>query len=457
MLAARNAPADGATHRPGKAARAAWIGSALEYYDFFTYGTAAALVFGRIFFPGSDPATGTLAALATFGVGYAARPVGAIVLGHFGDRHGRRNVLMTTVIGMGTVTFLIGCLPTYQAIGVAAPVLLVLLRLLQGFFTGGEQAGANSLTLEHAPERRRAYFSSFTLGGTQGGQAIATAVFLPVAALPERTLLSWGWRIPFLLSAVVAIIAVMLRRSLDETPVFVQEVAQDRVARMPIARLLHDHWRGVLRVIFAAVIATPSTIFTVWALSYAVNTVGLRRTPMLWVGVAANAVALLAIPSWAKLSDRIGRKALFIAGSVGSAVMTFAYLWSITTRSYVLIFLVGVAMFGVVYTATSAVWPAFYGEMFPAAVRLSGTALGTQIGFAIAGFVPTVISATVGSGKDAWLGAALITAGLCAVNIIAVLTGRETYDVPTAELGTRPDGRLRSMSPASAAGHPVRP
>lgn len=236
-------------------------------------------------------------------------------------------------------------------------------------------------------------------------------------------------------------IAVVIRRSLDETPVFTREAAQHTVARMPIARLLHYHWRAVLRVVFAAVIATPSTIFTVWALSYAVNTVGLRKTPMLWVSMAANLVALLVIPAWARLSDRVGRKPLFIAGSAGSAVMTALYLWSITTNSYALIFVAGVAMFGVVYTATSAVWPAFYSEMFPATVRLSGTALGTQLGFAVAGFAPTIISATVGAGTHAWRGAAWITAGLCAVSIVAVLTGRETYRVPTAELGLPPGDR----------------
>jgi MFS family permease len=440
---AENAPAT-----PGKAARAAWIGSALEYYDFFIYGTAAALVFGKIFSPDSNPAAGTLAALATFGVGYAARPVGAIVLGHVGDRYGRRRVLLTTVVAMGIATFLIGCLPTYRMIGVAAPLLLVSLRLLQGFFAGGEQASANSLTLEHAPDDRRGFFSSFTLVGTQGGQVLATAVFLPIAALPEHSLQTWGWRVAFWISAVVAIIAVLIRRSLEETPVFVREVAEDEVVRVPVAELFRDHWRSVLRVVFAAVIATPSTIFTVWALSYAVNTVGLERTPMLWVGVLANLLALLAIPLWARLSDRVGRKPVFIGGTIGSAVMTFGYLWSITTENYVLIFLAGVLMFGAVYTATSAVWPAFYGEMFPARVRMSGTAFGTQIGFAISGFVPTIISATVGSGRGAWVGAGLITAALCAVNLVAVLSGRETYRVPTSELGDQSD---RATAPSLGA------
>jgi MFS family permease len=438
---------------PRLAARAAWIGSALEYYDFFIYGTAAALVFGQVFFPGDDPAAGTLASLATFGVGYAARPIGAIALGHLGDRRGRRLVLMTTVIAMGSCTFLIGCLPSYNSIGVAAPVLLVTLRLLQGFFAGGEQASANSATLEHAPERERAYFSSFTLSGTQGGQAIATAIFIPIATLPQHSLETWGWRIPFWISAIVAIVGVLIRRSLEETPVFKSELEADAVVRIPIVELLHHHWRGVLRVALAAVIATPSTIFTVWALSFAVNTKGLDKTPLLWVGVIANLVALGAIPLWARLSDRVGRKPVFIGGAVGSAVMTAVYLYSLTVGNYVFIFAAGILMFGAIYTATSAVWPAFYGEMFPAKVRLSGMALGTQLGFAFAGFVPTIIVTWFGSGPDSWIGAAALTAGLCVVNIVAVVSGRETYRVPTADLGqSRANDKARPRVPTAQRG-----
>ncbi|MEV4086211.1 MFS transporter, partial [Nonomuraea fuscirosea] len=425
--------------KPRKAAVAAWIGSALEYYDFFIYGTAAALVFNRIFFPSSSPATGTLLALATFGVGYLARPVGAFVLGHIGDRFGRKRVLVTTLVMMGASTFLVGCLPTYDEIGVAAPILLVLLRLLQGFSVSGEQAGANAMTLEHAPEDRRGYYTSFTLNGTQAGQIIATAIFLPVAALPEEQLLSWGWRVPFWLSVVVAAAGVIIRRTLEETPEFEREVATDTVAKMPLAVLFREQWRDVLRVVVAAVIASVSTIFTVHALSYAVNTMGLERTPMLWVGVLANIAALISIPLWGRLSDRVGRKPVLIGGSLGSAVLMFGYLWSIYTGDFLLIFAVGIALFGIVYSAVNAVWPSFYGEMFTTRVRLSGMAIGTQIGFAIAGFGPTVATAVAGTGPESWLGVSIITAVLCLVNVAAVATGRETYRVPTARLGLPPE------------------
>ncbi|MEV6030832.1 MFS transporter [Nonomuraea sp. NPDC052116] len=428
--------------KPRKAAIAAWIGSALEYYDFFIYGTAAALVFSKIFFPSSSPATGTLLALATFGVGYLARPVGAFVLGHVGDKFGRKKVLVTTLVMMGASTFLVGCLPTYDQVGVLAPVLLVVLRLLQGFSVSGEQAGANSMTLEHAPDNRRAYYTSFTLNGTQAGQIIATAIFLPIAALPEDQLLSWGWRVPFWLSIGVAAVGLVIRRTLEETPAFEQEVATNNVARMPLAVLFREQRGDVLRVVVAAVIASVSTIFTVHALSYAVNTMHLERGPMLWVGVLANVAAVITIPLWGRLSDRIGRKPVFIGGSLGCAALMFAYLWSISIESYPLIFVVGILMFGVVHSATSGVWPSFYGEMFTTRVRLSGMAIGTQIGFAIAGFAPTVATALAGTGQDSWLGVSVITAVVCLVNVVAVATARETYRVPTEQLGLKEPVRV---------------
>jgi MFS family permease len=422
--------------KPRKAAVAAWIGSALEYYDFFIYGTAAALVFNKVFFPASDPATGTLLAVATFGVGYAARPVGAFILGHIGDRLGRKRVLVLTLLLMGVATFLVGCLPSYNQAGVIAPVLLVTLRLLQGFSAAGEQAAANSMSLEHAPAHRRAYYTSFTLSGTQAGQILATAAFLPVAALPEQDMITWGWRVPFWASALVVVVGYLIRRKLEETPVF--EHAKDSVAKLPVAVLFRDHWAAVLRVIFAALIASVSTIFTVYALSYAVNTVHLARTPMLWVGVLANVVALAAIPLWATLADRIGRKPVFIGGSIGCAILIFAYLAAIQSGNYPMIFIVGIAMFGIVYSATNGIWPSFYGEMFTTQVRLSGMAVGTQIGFAIAGFVPAIATAIGGQGNTNWVGVAVFTAVLCLVNVIAVATGRETYQVPTEQLGEKP-------------------
>ncbi|MEU9589332.1 MFS transporter [Streptomyces sp. NPDC048219] len=424
--------------QPKKAALAAWIGSALEYYDFFIYGSAAALIFPEVFFDESDPATATLLSLATFGVAYAARPVGAFFLGHIGDRLGRKKIMVFTLVLMGVSTFLIGCLPTRAQVGTLAPVLLVLCRVLQGISAAGEQASANSMTLEHAPARRRGFFTSFTLSGTQGGQLLATLVFLPIAALPEDQLLSWGWRVPFWLSVVVAAVGYVIRRKLDETPAFARQAATEGVVKMPLAVLARDHWADVLRVVAGALIASVSTIFTVWALAYATgDAVGMSRTAMLWVGALANVAALAAIPLWATLSDRIGRRPVYLIGAVGSAVTMFLYLWAVSSGSYPLTFLTGIVAFGVVYSAANGVWPAFYGEMFSTRVRLSGVAIGTQIGFAVAGFAVTFAARIAGPDGDDWVAVALFTAALCVPPVIAALSARETHDVPTEDLGER--------------------
>ncbi|MGP4085665.1 MFS transporter [Streptomyces sp. KR55] len=422
--------------QPKKAATAAWIGSALEYYDFFIYGSAAALIFPEIFFDESDPATATLLSLATFGVAYAARPVGALFLGHFGDRVGRKKIMVFTLMLMGISTFLIGCLPTRAQVGTLAPVLLVLCRVLQGISAAGEQASANSMTLEHAPPNRRGFFTSFTLSGTQGGQLLATLVFIPVAALPEEHLMSWGWRVPFWLSVAVAVVGYVIRRKLDETPAFEQQTATEGVVKLPLAVLLREHWADVLRVIAGALVASVSTIFTVWALSYATSdSVGMSRSSMLWVGALANVVALAAIPLWATLSDRIGRRPVYLVGAVGSAITMFLYLWAISTGSYPLTLLLGIVAFGVVYSAANGVWPSFYGEMFSTRVRLSGMAIGTQIGFAVAGFAVTFAAQIAGPDGDDWSSVALFTAALCIPPVIAALSARETHKVPTEHLG----------------------
>ena len=428
---------------PIKAALASGIGSVLEYYDFFIYGTAAALVFGKVFFPDSDPATGTLLSFATYGVGYVARPIGAFFMGHLGDRHGRKRVLLVTVVMMGACTFLVGCLPTYADIGLWAPALLVALRLMQGFSASGEQSGGNSLTLEHAPDERRAFFSSFTLTGTQAGLVIATAVWLPIGAMPEHDLLTWGWRIPFWLSAIVVVVGVLIRRRLDETPAFAEAAREGAIDRTPLRELLRDHRASVLRVMLVALGSTVSTIFAVYALSFAVDGNGLDKTTMLWVAIVTNAVALAAIPAWAALADRIGRKPVLIAGTLSSGALMFAYLAAIDSHSYVLIFVAAIAMSGVAYSAFNGVQPALYGEMFPTKVRLSGMAIGTQIGYAIGGFAPTAAAAIDGGG---WVPVALFVLGFSVIAAIAAATARETYRLPLQRLD---DGAERRFTPPS--------
>jgi MFS family permease len=432
---------------PRKAVIAGWIGSFLEYYDFFIYGTAAALVFGKVFFPTADAATGTLLSFATYGVAYVMRPVGSIFMGHLGDRYGRKRVLVLTITLMGVATFLVGCLPSYNSIGLLAPILLVALRLLQGLAASGEQAGANSLSLEHSPEGGRAFHTSFTLAGTQAGLVVATALWLPLGGLPTNELDSWGWRIPFWLSAIVTVAGLIIRRRLTEAPAFQQVEAEDEQSRVPLAGLLANHWPNVVRVAFGGLASTVSTIVAVYALSFAVKTVGLDDTTMLWVLIAANLVALAAIPLWAKLADRIGRKPVFIFGALGSGALMFAYLAAIAGGSYVLIFVVGIAMSGLVYSAQNGIWPSLYGEMFPTRVRLSGMAIGTQIGFALGGLAPTVADWIAGNGTGGWVPVAAMTFGASVLAAIAIATARETAHVSLAEI----DG-LDPAAPPAAGG-----
>src|SRR6187551_1769724 len=229
-------------HQSKKAAASGWIGSALEYYDFFIYATAASLVFPQIFFPSGNPTVAIVASLATYGVGYVARPIGAFVLGHWGDTHGRKTVLILCMFLMGFSTMAVGVLPTYQQVGILAPVLLVILRLIQGFAVAGEISGASSMILEHAPFGRRGYFASFTLQGVQAGQLLAAAVFLPLAQfMPKDQFNSWGWRIPFLLSIVVIIAGYIIRREVDETPAFAEEGAHGEVPKSPIVQAFTHH------------------------------------------------------------------------------------------------------------------------------------------------------------------------------------------------------------------------
>ena len=317
---------------------------------------------------------------------------------------------------------------------------------MQGFSASGEQSGGNSLTLEHAPDERRAFFSSFTLTGTQAGLVIATAVWLPIGAMPQHDLLTWGWRIPFWLSAIVVLVGVLIRRRLDETPAFAEIAREGGIDRVPLGELLRDHRADVVRVTLVALGSTVSTIFAVYALSFAVDGNGLDKTTMLWVAIVTNVVALAAIPAWAALADRIGRKPVLIAGALSSGALMFAYLAAIDSHSYVLIFVAAIAMSGVAYSAYNGVQPALYGEMFPTKVRLSGMAIGTQIGYAIGGFAPTAAAAIDGSG---WVPVGLYVLAFSAIAAVATATARETHRVPLHQLDER--RAQRSTRPPVAA------
>jgi MFS family permease len=428
---------------PRRAAIASFMGSAVEYYDFFVFGSAAALIFPHVFFPDQD-ASAQVLSFTTFGLAYVARPIGAVILGHFGDRIGRQKVLMFTLVLMGISTFLVGCLPTFAQVGWLAPGLLVVLRVLQGLSAAGEQSGASSLTLEHAPDDRRSFFTSWTLTGSQGGQIIAAFAFIPVVSLPDAAKYSWGWRIPFFFSALVVLVAYFIRRRLHETPSFVAAKEAGEIAKMPLVPLLRNHWRDVLRVICCAFIAAISTVFGNLALAYG-KTVGLDSSLTLWLVVVANAVALFTQPLFGWLADRIGRKPLFIYGSLSSAVLMPFYLLSMGGSNTLVIFVLAIATFSFGYAAANAVWPSFYGEMFSTRVRFSGLALGTQLGFVMAGFAPTLVTALGGVAPGGWKVTAIFSGVIAFIAAGSALTARETKNVATEDLGEKRTGRRESV------------
>ncbi|WP_309131415.1 MFS transporter [Brevibacterium sp.] len=433
---------------PLRAALSSWTGSALEYYDFAVYGTAAALVLNILFFPETTaPGIAILLAMGTVGVAYVVRPLGALIMGPLGDRFGRKFVLMLTLFMMGISTFVVGYLPTYDQIGVWAPLLLVLCRIIQGLSASGEQASAISVSLEHSAERKRAWTTSWTLHGTQFGTLLATAVFIPFTVfLPEDQLFSWGWRVPFWLSALVVLTAWLIRRGLEEPPAF----KEARAEAPPLMTVFRWHKAAVLRVAACAMINTVNMVFTVWSLSFGTSIVGLERSTMLLVSVVANAVALLAIPAAALLADRIGRKPVFITGALLAGGMMFPYLGAVSSGNWTLIFLCGAIMSGGFYSMANAIWPSFYAEMFPTSVRVTGLALGTQIGFAVSGGVaPALASAVAGKSGENWVSVAAFTAGVCVFVALAALAAKETKPLDLDEIdGLHAD---RSKSPSDAA------
>ncbi|WP_417218470.1 MFS transporter [Arthrobacter sp.] len=430
-----NQPETSLAKTPKRAAVASWIGSALEYYDFAVYGTAAALVLNHLFFPAdTNPALAILASMGTVGVAYVVRPLGALIMGPLADKYGRRFVLMLTLFLMGGATFAIGCLPTFHDVGFLAPVLLVICRIIQGLSASGEQASAISVSLEHSSEHRRGVTTSWTLQGTQFGTLLATGVFIPFATLPQEQLLSWGWRVPFWLSAVVIVTAYIIRRKLEEPPAF-REVDETVVQKSPLAATFRHHKAAVLRIAAAAMINTVNMVFTVWSISYATNGVGLDRATMLWVTVVTNFVALFAIPLAGIVADKFGRKPVFVVGTIGPAVLIYPYLAAVTAGNWPLIFVFGILMSGITYSLANAIWPAFYAEMFPTRVRATGLALGTQIGFAVSGGVaPALATFLAGDDMANWVGVGIFVSAMCLLSAVAALTAKETGKLTLEEI-----------------------
>jgi MFS family permease len=427
-------------HQSTKAAASGWIGSTLEYYDFFIYATAASLIFPQLFFPSGNPTVAIVASLATYGVGYIARPIGAFVLGHWGDTHGRKYVLILCMFVMGLSTMGVGLLPTYRQVGVLAPILLVALRLIQGFAVAGEISGSSSMILEHAPFGRRGFFASFSLQGVQAGQILAAAVFLPLAAwMPDKAFNAWGWRIPFLASVIVIIAGYIIRRELDETPAFAAENAQGHVPRAPIVEAFKLSWQDMLRVVCMALMNVIPVVATIFGGAYAVQAaygIQMSKEVYLWIPVLGNILAVAIIPFMGNLSDKIGRRPPIIVGALGSGLLSFGYLYAISINSVPLAIVMSLLMWGAVYQGYNAVFPSYYPELFPTKSRVSAMAIGQNVGTTITALLPALFAAVAPPGSsNIPLTIGAITLGITAISAIAAFSARETYRIHLDDLG----------------------
>src|SRR3984957_12584187 len=446
-----------------KAAASGWIGSALEYYDFFIYATAASLVFPQIFFPSGNPTVAIVASLATYGVGYVARPIGAFVLGRRGDTHGRKHLLLLCMFLMGISTFAVGLLPTYQQVGILAPALLVLLRLIQGFAVAGEISGASSMILEHAPFGRRGYFSSFSLQGVQAGQLLAAAVFLPLAHfMPTEAFNSYGWRIPFLLSALVFVAGYIIRREVEETPAFAEVGKHGEIPKSPIIEAFRLSWKDILRVVCMALMNVIAVVATIFGGAYAVQPaygIGFPKDVYLWIPIVGNILAVFIIPFVGDLSDKIGRRPLIVGGALASGLLSFVYLYAISIHNMWLAIGTSLLMWGVVYQGYNAVFPSFYPELFQTKSRVSAMAIGQNLGTTITAMLPAVFAAVAPPGStNIPLIIGAITFGVTVIAAVAAITARETYRVHLNDLGhegavpveKRDYDRMRAQSLAGA-------
>jgi MFS family permease len=430
----------GALRQSKIAAASGWIGSALEYYDFFIYATAASLVFPQVFFPSQNPTVAIVASLATYGVGYVARPIGAFVLGHWGDTHGRKSVLLLCLFLMGFSTILVGLLPTYEHIGIWAPICLVALRLMQGFAVAGEISGASSMVLEHAPFGRRGFFASFTLQGVQAGQILAAAVFLPIAAyMPKADFQAWGWRIPFLLSILVLVIGYLIRREVEETPAFEQESEAGSVPRAPIIQAFTTSGADMFRVVCMALMNVIPVVATIFGGAYAVQPaygIGFKPDVYLWIPVIGNIAAVLVIPFIGNLSDKIGRRPPIIVGALGSGLLSFAYLYAISIKNVPLAIGLSILMWGIVYQGYNAVFPSYYPELFRTRFRVSAMAISQNIGTTITALLPALFATVAPPGSaNIPLTVGGIAFAVTVIAAVAALSARETYRLTVSNLG----------------------
>lgn len=435
---------------------ASLIGTTIEWYDFFLYGSAAALVFNKLFFPDSEPLVGTLLSFLTYAVGFAARPLGALVFGHYGDRLGRKKLLVISLLMMGGATFAIGLLPTHGTVGVAAPILLTTLRLVQGFALGGEWGGAVLLVSEHGDAQRRGFWASWPQTGAPAGQLLATGVLSALTALiSDAAFTSWGWRIPFLLSGVLVMVGLWIRLSVDESPVFKEALARAearkadtdaQVEKMPLVAVLRHHWRDVLVAIGARMAENISYyVITAFILVYATTAADVSKQTALNAVLIASAVHFAVIPAWGALSDRVGRRPVYLLGAAGVGLWMFPFFALIDTGGFgnlILAVTVGLVLHGAMYAPQAA----FFSEMFATRMRYSGASIGAQFASVAAGAPAPLIATALldGTGHYTWIALYVIAASL--VTLIAVGVAKETRHRDLADIDTPDDAAKETVS-----------
>jgi MFS transporter, MHS family, shikimate and dehydroshikimate transport protein len=405
-----------------RVALASMIGTSIEWYDFFVFGTASALVFNRLFFPNLSEFAGTLASFALLSVGFVARPVGGLVFGHIGDRIGRKTTLVVTLAMMGIATFIMGLMPTYAVIGGWAPTLMIALRFAQGLAVGGEWGGAVLMATEHSDGKRRGFIGSFAQVGSAIGALMSTGMFLLVRQLPEDDFLSWGWRVPFLISIVLVFVGLFIRLRIMESPVFEKIKEASKVVKVPVVELLRTDARNVL--LAAGMYLGHGVLFyamTVYTLNYTVQTYGLAQDTYLIGVTAAGAVQILTIPLLAALSDKVGRKPVIIFGALFIMVFAAPLNFMITSQVPLLTWLAVVIGICIGHNSIYAPTAALYSEMFPAHVRYSGASLGYQLGAAIVGFVPLSAASLVGAAGGAYWPIPTLIAVCAFIGLVSVL------------------------------------
>ncbi|MDA3623865.1 MFS transporter [Saccharopolyspora sp. WRP15-2] len=434
MTVPRPAGLAGASGQARRAGLASFVGTTIEWYDFYIYGTASALVFGKLFFPDASPAAGVLASFATFWVGFLARPLGGIVFGHFGDRMGRKGTLVTTLLMMGAATFLIGVLPTHAQIGVAAPFLLALLRAVQGIAVGGEWGGAVLMASESAPKGRGSLFAMLVQQGSPAGAILATLVFLAAGTMDDAAFAAWGWRVPFLLSGVLVVVGLVIRMKVAESSEFEQVRESGEVVQLPIAEVLRTAWRTVLLGIGASIMGISSAYFTnTFVLSWTTNELHMNRQTMLYVLLGVSVVQFLWQPLAALISERVGETRFMVCSLLANVVLAGPMFLLVSTAQPVLV-LVGIALATIAGSGYYAVLAGFLARAFTSRVRYTGISLSYQLcSTLIGGTTPFAAQALLTAGGSIWpvvgFYAALLLITTGCVAALARATARRTSRV----------------------------